>query len=72
MNVRFGFMCETREQLEYYALSCMAPAIPFLGIVYNNVCLKGFGTAALPRVHACSTSGPCTILARPACAALSG
>ena len=44
MGVRLGFMCMQQEQFEHYALSCVSTSIPFLGIIYNNVCLKGFGT----------------------------
>jgi hypothetical protein len=47
MGVRLGFMCIHQEQFEHYALSCISTAIPFLGIVYNNVCLKGFGIHSL-------------------------
>jgi hypothetical protein len=39
-GIHMGFMCETNRQAENYALSYLKDSIPFLGVVYNNVCVK--------------------------------
>jgi hypothetical protein len=40
--VHLGFMCETKYQVWRYFLQCLKKAIPFLGCVYNNICLYSF------------------------------
>jgi hypothetical protein len=35
-------MCSTPRQVEKYFLSYLKDSIPFVGVVYNNVCIKAF------------------------------
>ncbi len=42
--VHLGFMCETKYQVWRYFLECLKKAVPFLGCVYNNICLYSFNT----------------------------
>jgi len=41
-GVHLGFMCANTEQVKNYGFACMKQSIPFLGVVYNNVCLLAF------------------------------
>jgi hypothetical protein len=43
-GVHLGFMCANMEQVKNYGFSCLKQSIPFLGVVYNNVCLLAFNT----------------------------
>ncbi len=43
---RTAFMCENDAQVRRYFMHCIKQSIPFLGVVYNNVCLMAFGTFA--------------------------
>ena len=39
-----AFMCEDGPQVRLYFMHCLKQSIPFLGVVYNNVCLMSFAT----------------------------
>jgi hypothetical protein len=41
-GIHLGFMCSTKNQVQSYTLSYLKDSIPFVGVVYNNVCLKSF------------------------------
>ena len=41
-GLRLSFMCVTEMQVRRYFLGLVNAAIPFLGIVYNNICIKSF------------------------------
>ena len=41
-GLRLSFMCVTDMQVRRYFLGLVNAAIPFLGIVYNNICIKSF------------------------------
>ena len=43
-GIRMGFMCVNSTFALAYMRSCVKASIPFLGIVYNNLCLKVFNT----------------------------
>jgi hypothetical protein len=43
-GIHMGFMCVNSELAFAYMRSCVKASVPFLGIVYNNVCLKVFST----------------------------
>ena len=42
LGFRLGFMCTTPKQVWNYKLRLVAAALPFLGIVYNNICIQAF------------------------------
>jgi hypothetical protein len=42
--LHLGFMCETEYQVWRYFLLCVKRAVPFVGCVYNNICLYSFNT----------------------------
>jgi hypothetical protein len=44
LTVHLGFMCENFEQVKLYGLGALKQSIPFVGVVYNNVCLSSFAT----------------------------
>jgi hypothetical protein len=44
LGFHLGFMCKTPEQANNYLHACLKQSVPFLGVVYNNVCLQAFGT----------------------------
>ena len=44
LGIHLGFMCANTEQVKNYGLACLKQSIPFLGVVYNNVCLLAFNT----------------------------
>jgi hypothetical protein len=58
MGVKMGFMCVHKEHFEHYVLSNISAAIPFLTIVYNNVCLKGFGARSTTFLRAANRVAP--------------
>jgi hypothetical protein len=41
-GIHLGFMCSTKNQVRSYTLSYLKDSIPFVGVVYSNVCLKSF------------------------------
>ncbi len=43
-GIHLGFMCANMEQVKNYGFACLKQSIPFLGVVYNNVCLLAFNT----------------------------
>ena len=43
-HLSLDIMCDTDGKVEAYFLSCLKQSIPFLGCVYNNICLKSFAT----------------------------
>ena len=43
-SIHLPVMCSTKEHVSSYAFSCLREAIPFVGVVYNNVCIKSFNT----------------------------
>jgi hypothetical protein len=43
-SIHLPVMCSREKHVTSYALSCLREAIPFVGVVYNNVCLKSFNT----------------------------
>jgi hypothetical protein len=45
-GVHLGFMCANTEQVKNYCLACVRESLPFLGVVYNNVCLLAFNAFA--------------------------
>jgi hypothetical protein len=48
---QLGFMCETGKQVRMYFLSCIGASLPFLGVIYNNVCLQAFSCFACSRLR---------------------
>ena len=43
-SIHLPVMCSTKEHVSSYTFSCLREAIPFVGVVYNNVCIKSFNT----------------------------
>jgi hypothetical protein len=41
-SFHLGFMCQTNKHVKMYLYRCLKASIPFLGVVYNNVCLMTF------------------------------
>jgi hypothetical protein len=46
MGVHMSFMCENREQVFRLGCRCISASVPFLGVVYNSICIKSFSTFA--------------------------
>jgi hypothetical protein len=40
----FDILCETPEQVAHFGARCLKETLPFVGVVYNNICLKSFAT----------------------------
>ena len=55
------FMCTNNVEFWIYARSCFKASMPFLGIVYNNICLKSFNTFACQELR----DGTYVVLAAP-------
>jgi len=50
-GIHLGFMCNTPSQVEHFVLGYLKESIPFLGVVYNNVCLKAFAVFACKKLR---------------------
>ena len=60
-GIHLAFMCANEDLAFKYGLSCLKASVPFLGIVYNNICIQAFNTFSCRPVR----SGEFVVTAAP-------
>jgi hypothetical protein len=60
-GLHLGFMCDQQDQARAYFLACLKESVPFLGVVYNNVCLMSFGVFSCQQLR----DGTAVMMAAP-------
>ncbi len=46
MGRHYTFMCVTKDHVFRLGCHCISKSVPFLGVVYNSICIKSFSTFA--------------------------